>query len=88
MTNVNTDNIKDILKQVQTLLNAKRDKCKVQLQVTDSGYTVDDDWINIVVTPKKEGVRAYDYVQVLSEVERELREKGIERVLLVPAIAD
>ncbi len=72
-----------IVADVRRLLAAQKD---VALQV--SGENLDDDWLYIVVTPAKPGVRAYDHAITMSRVERELRQAGTEKVLLVPAIED
>ena len=48
----------------------------------------DDDWLSIVVVPSKAGVRASEYANFMSKVERELREQGDDNVLLVPALED
>ena len=78
--------VQDLLKQAQELLNAACRRKKFGLKV--AGHTTDDDWINIVVTPTKEGVGAYEYTEILSKVENEIRAHGDEHVLLVPARAD
>jgi hypothetical protein len=48
----------------------------------------DDDWLYIVVVPFKSGVRASEYANFMSKIERELRAQGDDQVLLVPALAD
>jgi hypothetical protein len=88
MSKTTAPNIPELLKEVQTRLDAKCKKRDFSLQVLQDGYTVDDDWINIVVSPSKPDIRAYDYVEILSEVEKELRAAGHENVLLVPTLAD
>jgi hypothetical protein len=52
------------------------------------GEKLDDDWFYIVVVPSREGVRASDYANFMSKVERELRAAGHDNVLLVPALED
>jgi hypothetical protein len=47
---------------------------------------LDDDWLYIVVVPSKPRVRASEYANYMSKVERELRAAGDDRVLLVPAL--
>ena len=79
-------NVQELLKETQRLLNAERGQTGIQLQV--SGHKQDEDWLHIVVTPKKKGVRAYDYVEALERVEKQLHEAGNEKVLVVPALAD
>jgi hypothetical protein len=72
---------------VQRKLNEKRSDFGFQLDVVD--HVLDHDgWIHFVVSPRKKGVRAYDYAKALAEVELELRDENIEEVLLVPAMPD
>lgn len=78
--------IQQIVKEVQTRLDARRNETGLALAVEKNGYTQDDNWLHVVVSPTKNGIRAYDYVEALSDVERELREAGIEQVVLVPAL--
>ena len=53
-----------------------------------AGNKLDDDWLYIVVVPSRPGVRASEYANYMSKVERELRASGNENVLLVPALDD
>jgi hypothetical protein len=80
--------IQSLLKDVQARLDSKRAATGVSLQVSDDAYRQDDDWLVVVVAPAQAGIRAYDYVQILNEVEKDLRDDGIKNVLLVPALAD
>ncbi|MBM4044283.1 MAG: hypothetical protein FJ279_04150 [Planctomycetes bacterium] len=80
--------IAELLKEVQTMLAAKCKRRRFRLRVPKHGYRVEDDWITIVVTPTRAGVDAYDYVNVLSVVEKQLRARGHEHVILVPAMGD
>lgn len=52
------------------------------------GQKLDDDWLYLVVVPARAGVRAADYANFMSRVERELRAEGDDNVLLVPALDD
>ena len=88
MSNATVSNIPDLLKEIQQLLDAKCRRRKFRLKVAANGYREDDDWIVIAVPPTKPGIRAYEYVEILSEVEKELRARGIEKVVLVPVLAD
>jgi hypothetical protein len=75
----------DIVNEVrQRLVDAEREG--VYLKVTDE--KLDDDWLYIVVVPSRAGVRASDYANYMSKVERELRAAGNDNVLLVPALDD
>ncbi len=58
----------------------------IHLKVT--GDKLDDDWLYIVVVPSKPGVRASEYANFMSKIERELRADGHDNVLLVPALDD
>ncbi len=84
----NQAEIDTIVKDVQSRLDAKGKITGVELSVPPGGYVEDDTWLNIIVTPASNGVRAYQYVEALSEVEQELRDSGVDHVLLVPAMAD
>ena len=75
----------DIVAKVKQRL-AEAEKEGVYLKV--SGERLDDDWLYIVVVPSKPGVRASEYANYMSRVERELRAAGDENVLLVPALDD
>ncbi len=52
------------------------------------GDKLDDEWLYIVVVPSKPSVRASEYANFMSNVERELRADGHDNVLLVPALED
>jgi hypothetical protein len=80
--------IESVLRLVQEKLNAKRDATGLHLQIPEGGYRRDEDWIEIIVRPAQNGIRAYDYVDALVEVEDELRKEGYSKILLVPAMAD
>lgn len=75
----------DILEKVKSrLVDAAEDG--IFLEVRD--HKLDDDWLYIVVVPSKPGVRALDYAEYMSRIERELRAAGDDNVLLVPALDD
>jgi hypothetical protein len=88
MSNVAVPNIPDLIKEVQQLLDAKCRRRKFRLKVSADGVREDDDWIIIAVPPTKPGVRAYEYAELLNEVEEELHARGIEKVVLWPVLAD
>ena len=74
-----------IVAQVQERL-AEAAQRGVHLQV--SGERLEDDWLYIVITPERPGVRASDHARLMSQIERGLREGGTNQVLLVPAVED
>jgi hypothetical protein len=86
MRSTTTPRIRDLKKEVQALVNTKCSGRGFRLEV--DGHRKDDDWIIIGVGPKEAGIRAYDYAQVLSEAEKELRVRGYEHVILVPVLTD
>jgi hypothetical protein len=80
-----TQRLSDIVQKVQKRL-ADAEGEGVHLKVANS--KLDDDWLYIVVIPSKSGVRASDHADLMSRIERELREQGEDKVLLVPALED
>ena len=80
-----TQKVTDIVNKVkQRLVDGEQEG--IHLKVT--GHKLDDDWLYIVVVPSKPGVRASEYANYMSKVERELRTAGDDNVLLVPALED
>ena len=80
-----TEQVTGIVEKVRNrLAGAERDG--IHLKV--SGEKLDDDWLSIVVMPSRQGVRALDYADLMSRIERELREQGDDNVLLAPALED
>lgn len=75
----------DIVNTVRKRL-ADAERQDVFLKV--SGEKLDGDWLYIVVVPSRPGVRASEYANYMSKVERELRAAGNDNVLLVPALDD
>jgi hypothetical protein len=56
----------------------------IHLQV--AGEKLEDDWLYVVVTPSRPGVRALDDADTMSRIERELQQNGKCHVLLVPTL--
>jgi hypothetical protein len=76
----------DIVNKVSKRLADAEQQDRIYLKVT--GHKLDDDWLYIVVVPSRPGVRASEYANYMSKVERELRAAGDDNVLLVPALED
>lgn len=80
------------IEQTSAIVDKVRERLKdaeregVFLQV--NGDKLDDDWLYIVVTPTRNGVRASEYANFMARIERELRQQGEDKVLLVPALQD
>lgn len=51
-----------------------------------AGGRLDDTWLTVIIT-SQQGIRASDYANFMSEIERELRRRGYDEVVLVPALA-
>jgi hypothetical protein len=58
----------------------------VHMQVVSE--KLDDGWLYVVVTPSQPGQRASDHARIMSRIEREMREKGADHLLLVPTLED
>lgn len=80
-----TQQITGIVEKVRKRL-AEGEREGIHLKVV--GEKFDDDWLSIVVVPSKAGVRASEYANFMSKIERELRAQGDDNVLLVPALED
>jgi hypothetical protein len=80
-----THQITDIVEKVRKRL-VEGEREGIYLKVVSE--KLDDDWLYIVVVPSKAGVRASDYANFMSKIERELRAEGDDQVLLVPALGD
>lgn len=79
------DDIPAIVDKVRCRLEEEASR-GVRLEVTES--SLEDDWLYIVVTPAEPGVRASDHAELMSRIERELREQNIDNVLLVPTLTE
>jgi len=80
-----TAQVTDIVDKVRKRLD-DGEKEGIHLKVVSE--KLDDDWLYIVVVPSKPGVRASEYANYMSKIERELRAAGDDHVLLVPALQD
>ena len=80
-----TQQITDIVEKVRKRL-AEGEREGIHLKVIRE--KLDDGWLYIVVVPSKPGVRASEYANFMSRIERELRSQGDDQVLLVPALED
>lgn len=88
MSTMTEDQIQSVLDTIRDHLKTRSATSDVPLKVEKGAYRQDDEWLVVVVSPARKGIRAYDYVEALGEVEKELRAEGIEHVILVPAMAD
>lgn len=84
----NQAEIDAILQNVQQKLVTKKNATGLALRVPAGGYVQNDDWLSIIVEPETAGMRAFQYVDALGEIEDELRDGGLEKVVIVPAIVE
>ena len=60
----------------------------IDLKLEEREYRVEDEWLYLVVTPARPGIRASDYAKEMSDIEKELHERNIYNVILVPTIEE
>lgn len=80
-----------IVRMIATLreLLKKQSQNGVTLSVADDGYVDEGSWIYLIVKPDKPGIRAYEYVERLNDLEAELRTMvGDNNLTVVPAVPD
>ena len=77
-----------VIEDIQKLLDEKQASTGIQLEVSEDACRQDDEWLYVVVSPAGKSVRAYDYVETLGEVEKQIQSQGLDHVLLVPAMSD
>lgn len=85
---VTPDMVASVVEQVRTRLRELEKNDGIPLAIEDRDYLVEDDWLYICVQPTQPGVRASDYARAMAKIERELHERDIENVLLVPTLED
>lgn len=56
--------------------------------VEEENHRIEDDWLYITVAPSIANVRVSDYASIMAQIEKELREQGIDNVLLIPVVPD
>jgi len=80
------------VEQTSAILDKVRQRLKEAEQegvfLKVNGEKLDDDWLYIVVVPTRPGVRASEYANFMARIERELRQQGEDKILLVPALQD
>lgn len=77
--------VPEIVAEVRKRLD-EASKQGISLEIV--GEKLEDDWLYVVVTPSRSGVRALDHADTMSKIEGELRQKGKSHVLLVPTLED
>jgi len=88
MISKETHDVLNLRPLIQQRLDEWCKKNRVNFGLTVSAHVIEqDDWTYYTIVPEQKGVRSYEYVSVMAEIERFLsQEKHVEKVLLVPAI--
>jgi hypothetical protein len=77
------EQVPQILAQIKLRLNEAGDPIYV------SGERLDDGWLMVAVEPTlPTNKRASEYANLMSAIERELRQTGFDEVLLVPGFVE
>lgn len=84
---VKEQNILQIADDVRSRLAAKCNERHIDIQLESRDCRLEDDWPYLCVTTPAPGAKAVDYAETLGDIEKDLREAGIDNVLLVPALA-
>ena len=79
----NADKRDEILKLAQGALERYQPR-DYRVEATD--VLEDGDWFYVVVQPNKEGIRNYDYFDILARAEEEIQTNQQRNVLLVPTV--
>ncbi len=85
---VTEKDIPAIVQDVQRRLAEKGRERGLALELKAQDYRLEDNWLYLCVIPAQESVRPFDYAEILSEIEAELRQEGFDNVLLVPTLAE
>lgn len=80
--------IPDVITKIRDRVSTKGRERRMELQVEDRDYRLEDDYLYVCVYPVTKGIRPYDYAEILAETEKELRDEGIDNVLIVPTRKD
>ncbi len=80
--------IPQILEKIRIRLAQRGHEQGLDLRVEDRDYKLEEDWLYVCVYPAGGGIRPYDYAEILSDIERELRDEDADNVLIVPTIPD
>ena len=86
-TTVTPEEVQELRRRAEDLLAERCRKDRLPFGLTVAADQTQDEWIYLVVVPNRADVRAGDYVDLLVEVEKDLRAAtGVDSVLLVPAL--
>jgi hypothetical protein len=89
-TQMSDKQLQELRGHVQQLLNqeCQRRRVDFMLRIVDEAV-LEEEFLHFVVVPDHEGIRAWDYADILTNVEMHLRrDEHVENVLLVPALPD
>lgn len=80
-----TDQIHELVQAIQTRLTTLGRSRGIELEIAEDATTFEDEWIYVAIASPRQSVRVSEYAELLSDVEKALRDDGIGNVLLVPA---
>lgn len=88
-TQLSEAQVQELRSHVQELLDAecRRRNVGFMLKIVEEFFQ-EGEILSFIVVPDREGVRAWDYADVLSKVEIKLRREEHRDLLLVPALPD
>lgn len=79
--------VADLISRLRVLLDQRNRRARVRLAIHDDGFVEQDDWVHLIVVPDGP-VKAYEFVEELEQIERQLQKTVGEKVLVVPAAPD
>ena len=81
-------NVQPIIEFVKFRLKQAKEERGINLVIDEQDTRLEDDWLYVTVAPGQAGGRASAYAELMSEIEKDLRNEGFSEVLLVPVLAD
>lgn|GEM_PF-6947278 len=70
---------------IQSLLNDRRNTTGVHLEVDKEPFMEEGGWLQFIVSPVNGVARAERYADALAEVEKAVKDRSGEQIVLVPA---
>ena len=85
---ITEEQVPSIINDIRRRLEQAAQHNNVHLSVRIEESKLDDEWLYVCVEPLRPGERASEHADLMAQIEKELREEGIENVILVPVIPD
>lgn len=74
--------------QIADVVDLVRGQLPDDLKLEKQTYKLEDEWLYITVSPAKAGIRASEFADAMARIEKDLRHRNIDNVLLVPTVND